>query len=307
MTNERPYTRIDEQNRMGLEKFHAPRALRQFEHLAPEQRREAIKGASFRNEGAHLGEQEVTRATLLRMLDRIEGIRTPEQQRLLDGLMDQREQAGSVWTDKFFVKGTPKQAEIITRAGKWLDSLSADVLQGLLEVCPDSAQLVVVPGGITAPELLQAIDRKKTVPGQKNGKIWSPELWNGVKAEGWKFGITSTKEDLEFDPTIYWFNPDAPENERQLRTNEQMVAEYERRFLEKNLGIMPQYGYVPSAANRLAEGKVMDKQFWTAFNRPQGAAFLPNAGWGDFHVNLGIVGPGTRDVLRCRPWVEGEM
>lgn len=251
-----------------------------------------------------------TKSAVSRLFDRLEGKLNPEQQKLLDGLMGQREQAASVWNEKFPLKptGAPSKDELMVGAEKWLQSLPADVLQGFVELCPASAQLVVLPGGIAAPELLKAIDENKTTPRQIDSKIWSPELWNGVKADGWKFGITDSREDLPFDPSIYYFNPDAPERERKARTNEQMVAEYERRFAEKKVGIMPQYGYVPTVANRLAGGNVFDRKFWTAFKRPQGAASLPNAYWRDDCVYLIFDNPGSsRDRLRCRPWAEGKM
>lgn len=305
MTQEHQERRIDPENRMSIKDFHAPRALgrNEFEGLTGEKRREAIKNPKTR-----FREGDEMRTILLGMLDRIEGVRNPEQQQLLDNLMGQRDEAASVWTEKFHLKGAPSKDKLIVDAEKWLQSLSSDVLQGFIELCPNSTQLVVVPGKIATPKLLQSIDKNKTIEDQIGSKIWWPEGWDKVKADNWKFGITDAREDLPFDPSIYYFNPNDPEGERKERTNEQMVAEYKRRFSEKKLGIMPQHGYVPTAGNRLASGNVLDRKFWTAFERPTGAAFLPSARWYDDLVDLSSGNPDdSRDNLRCRPWFEGEM
>lgn len=314
MSKYTPEHRIDSENRMDLD-WHAARALRrivkgsdgmlEFEGFSGEERRDAIM-----NPATSFREGDAMREALLKAFDRIESVRTPEQQKLLDFLLSQCEQAALVWAEKFPLKfkGVPSKAELMAGAEKWLQSLSADVLQGFVELCPDSAQFVIVPGGIAAPKLLKAIDGNKTTPGQTDSKIWAPELWNKVKADRWGFGITDAREDLPFDPSIYYFNPDAPKGERKARTNEQMVAEYEQRFAEKKVGIMPQHGYVPTAANRLAGGNVLDRKFWTVFKRPRGAELLPSAVWDDDHVGLYVVNPDSSYVnLRCRPWAEGEM
>lgn len=101
-------SRIDPENRFGID-FHAARALSrkegkdgmpEFESLDPVARRAAIEGAAFRNEGAHLGEAEKMRTAMLKMLDRLEGRRTPEQEHLLKLLIGQIEPALKVWQGK---------------------------------------------------------------------------------------------------------------------------------------------------------------------------------------------------------------
>lgn len=295
MSKENNISRIDPENRMGLE-WHAARVLGrkkedgtpEFEGLNPEARREAIQNATFR-------EGDEVRNTLLRVLDRIEGVRTPEQQQLLDSLMGQRQQVASVWTEKFPIEGAPTQVELMAGAERFLQGLPTEVLQGFLELCPDSTQLVFRPGQIADPELLKAM---------KNGEIWTPELWNDVKTYSWKVGLTDGREDLEFDPSIYYLNPEAPER----RTNEQMVAEYKNRFSERGLTIMPQHGYLPTMATKLANRQVIDARYWTAFEKPVNASLLPFARWCLYGVYLSNGLPsGSRDFLRCRPWVEGDI
>jgi len=311
MSRENPKPRIDPENLMSLKDFHAPRALGrkgkdgkpEFEGLDPEARR-----AKIADPETPFREGEPMRKALLNMLNRLEGNLSPEQQKLLDGLLGQCEQAASVWTEKYPVKNAPSQAAIIASAEKWLISLPAEVLQGLVELCPDSSQLVVLPGGVTTLEQMQAIDKTKTVRGQTDGEIWNHELWAKVQADGWGFGITDVREDIPYDPSVFWFNPEEPdEGKRKKRTNEEMVAEYERRFAEKNLGLMPQHGCVPTEANRLAQGKVLDREFYTAFKRPQGAEFMPRVAWNNC-VNLGNGHPDHSTIyVRCRPWLEGNM
>ncbi|MBI5152608.1 hypothetical protein HZA39_03670 [Candidatus Peregrinibacteria bacterium] len=167
--------------------------------------------------------------------------------------------------------------------------MSPEALQGFVELCPDTAELVIRPGQLMDEQLMGIIDNHKTIPGQNNGKIWVPKLWNGVKSDSWLVGITDGKEDLPFDESIYWINPEAPEDQRIARTNEQMVAEYAKRYVAKGLKLMPQRGYVPSAATRMAQGKVLDRRYWSAFERPADAAYLPFAEWSDVRVNLGGV------------------
>lgn len=83
MPPEQQIPRLDPANRMGID-FHAVRTLEsRFGKTGdPEERRAAIESASFRNTGAHEGEEEKMRGRLLALLDRLEGKLTPEQLRL---------------------------------------------------------------------------------------------------------------------------------------------------------------------------------------------------------------------------------
>lgn len=302
--------RVDPDNNMSLE-WHAARALGrkgkdgkpEFENLDSAARRVGISSPETK-----FREGDAMRTVLLSMLDRIEGSRSPEQRKLLNGLMEQRQEAVSVWTEKFPLQVPLSEAEMMARAEKWLKSLPGNVLQGLLEVCPDSAQLVIVPGGITAPELLKAIDKNKTMPLQTDGKVKDHALWDKVQADSWKIAVTDGIGNRPFDPGIYYLNPDAPDKERKERTNGQMVIESERKFNEKGLVLMPQYGYVPAAANRLAGGKVIDQNSMTAFKKHEIGAYLPSALWPCKSINLSSADPDcSYGILNCRPWIEGEM
>ena len=302
MSEREQIPRLDPDNRMGLE-FHAPRALGrkkedgtpEFEGLEPQARLEAVDKASFRQVDA-----DATRNRLKGMLNRIDGVRTPEQQAFLDRLMGQREAAACVWKEKYPIKGAPDKARIVDDAERFLHGLSPEILQGFLDICPES-DLVVVPGDVSVEKLVEIM---------KKAKIYDGSLWNNVKSDGWKFAVSGTGSggDMPFDPSIFYVNPAAPEEQRQKRTNEEMVEEYERRFGKKGLSLMPQDGYLPSAAGQMAQGKVLDRQFWTAFKRPEGAVFLPDAFWGGGEVKLNNVSPDSSNGnLRCRPWFEGEM
>lgn len=305
MSHERQIPRLDPENRMGLN-FHAARALSrkgkdgnpEFEGVDSAARRAAIERAGFRNEGAHLGEAEKMRAAMLELLDRLEGRRTPEQARLLELLEDQADFAASVWTEKRPILNAPSKDQLIAGAKKWLSFLPGETLDGLLSICPETSRLVVVPD-LPVPELMQLIG---------GGYIGWPEGWNHVKAPTWRCAVTDGREDMPFDPAIFYENSNAPEQERRKRTNEAMVAEYERIYVAKGLTLMPQHGYVPAAAEALARGQVIDRQFYTAFKRPPGAAFLPCGDWSGARVVLDGDGPeNSGRFLRGRPWVEGEM
>lgn len=156
-------------------------------------------------------------------------------------------------------------------------------------------RLVVVPPVLTT-QLLKMI----------GGINYWPEGWNDVQAPGWRFGVTDGVEDLDFDPTIFYVNPGASEDERTSRTNEQMVQEHQRRFQAKGQDLMPQYAYVPAATTVMAGGKVLDRKNYTAFEKRVGISNVPGACFYDDRVRLcGNFPQVSGKDLRCRPWVEG--
>lgn len=290
--------RLDSANRLGVD-FHAARAFGrkrkdgspEFENLDPAARRAAIEGATFRNKEAHLGEATQMRAAILRILNRLEGRRTPEQEQLLKLLSGQIEGARKVWEGKSGIDMT--QAPAAAAMQTWINGLSEQKLDGILEY--KEPKLVVVPPLLTT-QLLEML----------GGKNYWPDGWSKVQAPGWKFGVTDVVEDSEFDPTIFYVNPDAEEDERTKRTNEQMVLEHERRLQAKGQDLMPQYAYVPAAATVMAEGKVFDRANYTAFKREPGMSRVPHANFGIDRVELdGDYPEDSRKGLRCRPWVEG--
>lgn len=303
-----PENRIDPNNELGLE-VHAYRALAtrpDLQGLTGEALRDAIRNASFRNEGAHLGEREKMRQMLLGMLNRIEDVYSPEQKRVLDKLMSQCEEAASVWTERFPLEGVPSKSEIIGAARRWLSSLSPEVLQGIIELCPDTAQVVVVPPFLVE-QLMKVVEPHKS-DHWPEGAVWPPKGWNNIQSDKWKIAITDGRDDMPFDPSIHYVNPDASEDERKARTNEQMVAEYEKLFAQHHLGMMPQYGYIPAAAGKLAQGGELDKHNWTVFRGSQDAMFLPFADYSAGEITLRELFPGeSYKHLTCRLWVEGEL
>lgn len=246
------------------------------------------------------------RYALLRILDRIEALRTPEQQALLDRLMGKCQQAASVWTETFPLKNAPSQAKLIAGAEKWLQGVPAEVLQGFLELCPESTEteteLVIVPKGIPVKKLLKLIDRNKIMPGQKKFNIVSPHLWDNVKSDSWKVGIADCRVEIPFDPSIHLLHPEAPEGQRLLRFSSTIVSVFEERFKEKGLTIMPQYGAVPTHATLLAQGKVVEKRFSTLFERSINnySGRLPGARCDHLGAILGGVLRGLRESWKYR-------
>lgn len=305
MSQERQIPRLDPENHMWLD-FHAGRALRRFEHIADtEERRAAIQTASFRNTSAHVGEAERMRIKILTLLDQVEGKRTPEQSELLRGLLGQYGEAVSVWEETFPIDTQNAPSKVAV--DEWLNSLSAKTLDGILAF-RSSAKLVIVPD-LTVETLVRALDANKTILGQIDSEVWWPEGWNGVRAPKWIVAITCVKGDMPFDLTIFYENPYAPKDERKERSNEEMVAQYESKFAKKGLGLMPQYGYVPTMMSVLAKKQVIDSQSITAFKKPFGVAVLPFGRWYSNRINLGEEIPciGSVRHLRCRPWVEGDF
>lgn len=240
------------------------------------------------------------RAATKRLFDRLDGTRTPEQLEFLAAIEAQFAAKLAVWTERFPINA--KNLPTVEGLTNWLATLSGETLDGLREL--GAQKLVLVPPEKAVP-LLRAIDANKTIPDQTDSKNWYPEFWDTVGSEKWKFAVTKAVKENPFDASLFY--KDYPANTVK-RTNEEMVAENKKRFAEKGVGIMPPHGYVPTAAGQLAEGKVLDRTTWTAFERPVGARDLPGANWGGVRVGLGGDVPGVSGVnLRCLPWVEGEM
>ncbi len=289
-----PERRIDPDNRLSLD-FHAPRALARFEDITPpEARRDAIATAKFR-------EGDVMRDRLLRFVNRLDGRLSPEQQEFLDTTSEQYDTGFSAWKSTFQIS----DKDLMTLASKdavmqWAATVQPETLQGLRQY--GEPRLKLLPD-MPVSKLMQIMDQHPTVAGQTNGYIgW--DQWKKIAAPAGSFGLTADIEDMPFDATIFY--QDAAQKVK--RTNEQMVAEYKRRF-EQTPGatIMPQHAYVGSAMDAMARGQKYDKQFWTAFERPQGAGDLPYAGWSSGRVDLNRVNPDVSyDNLRGRVWVPGE-
>lgn len=297
--------RYDPGNLMGLD-FHAARALGrktkngepEFEGLLYDEARAAIEKAAFRNTEAHAGEAERLRARMLVLLDIRFQKRTPEQIELLKKLFAQVDTAVELEYPEKPKKGFPTKETMKAKAQEWLQNLPPKVMNGILKFCPKNAQFQVV--------------RPEKVPDLLNDtphQIYWEDGWNDVQAGTWKFAITDGREDLPFEPNIYYEKPDkSDEREKRPRTNEAMVAEYRKMYEAEGLTLMPQYGYVPAQRRALTQKRVLDREYFSAFPRRAGADWLPCAGWDDDHVNLGDGDPdNSLENLRGRFWVEGEM
>ncbi|MFA7278129.1 MAG: hypothetical protein WC101_04060 [Candidatus Gracilibacteria bacterium] len=279
---EGPENRIDPKNKLFTPDQEAARAFGRFEKLDPADRREAIATATFR-------EGDTMRAKLTQYLDQIEGIKTPEQIELVNKVAAQYESSVATWTKlKIPTEGIQTKQEVTA----WLNSLPAKTLENLAAY--GEVRLKFIPPR-EALELLEAI---------KGHSYWD-EGWKNVGAKEWEFGLTVDTEDMPQDPKIYYIN--GVDNKDGTRKNEAMVDLYEQKYQNEGLDIMPQKAAVPSAADALAQGKVLDRKFYTAFKRPEGADVLPNACFANGRVDLLRNDPDSSSGnLRARPWVRGE-
>ncbi|MBP7898517.1 hypothetical protein KAZ92_01035 [Candidatus Gracilibacteria bacterium] len=245
---------------------------------------------------------EVVRAKTIALFNRLEGLVSPEQQEFMDRTSEQYDTGFAAWKSIFQISAKDlttlaKKDDVM----KWAATIQPETLLGLKQ-CGDTPRLKLLPD-MEVAKLMQVIDQHPTIPGQNKGYIgWNQ--WKKVKAPPGSFGLTTDIEDMPFDPTIFY--KDAEQEVK--RTNEEMVAEYRRRF-EQTPGatIMPQYACLGSVMDAMARGQVYDKQFYTAYERPQGADNLPRATWNGDHVYLrGSVPVGSNDALRGRVWVPGK-
>lgn len=281
--------RIDPENRLAPD-IHAGRALNRFLGRGAED----FTTARLRERG---NAGEAFRDRVQSLLVNLYGRLTQEQLTFREGLESQAGAAASVWTKKFPIQDGPSEAQLEAGARAWLKTLSPQVMDGFLALCPETASLVVVPD-LPVPQLLKIL-RAQNVP----SKIWW-DFWNQVRAGGWKVGITDGAENMPFDPVIYWEN----KKEGNPRTHEDIVKKYKRHFEGHGLGLMPPHGYVPSRARALVDGRVLDNQSDTFFERPEDRALRPHGAWRNDGLDLAGFGPDSSGIaLRCRPWVEGEL
>lgn len=315
---EKQLNRLDPENHLGFG-VHAGRALgrmskvdptvREFESITcPAERRAAVTRAKFRNTGSHENEAERIRTLMLRMLDRIDGVRTPEQEALLVQLENQIDTAADIWTKKYPVEGAPTKDHLVTEGLKWLASLSAETLDGLLAICPKTAQLVVVPR-------LNFYEQGRLVKPTVNSALWNNQTSLSLT---WKFGITDGRGNVPHEKTIYWerepsdstmiYNADR-RHDGKLRNNEEMFAEYRRRLSSHGLGCMPQYGYIPLAETVRVQGKSLDnKDSTTFFEKDSSFDLMPAAATDSGKIILMEEDANSSSRgLRVRPWIEAEV
>lgn len=258
---------------------------------------EDLATAEFRETGLAA---EKLRTKIAQLLDIGQSRRSPEQIQLVNKLNGQYAQVRGVWTEKFPVD--PERLASREEVGDWLETLCGQTLDGIGKF-KNTSRLVMRPAGVTDPELIELINNNKMIPGQRTSEIYWPEGWDKVALAQSCFGITDGREDIPFDPNIYYNNP---VEEKDPRINEEQVAAYGAQFNTQGLSNMPQRGYTPSMMTALSQGKVLDRKFWTAFPRATGTSLLPDANWYDDRVRLSSGNPDSAyNFLRCRPWVEG--
>lgn len=226
---------------------------------------------------------------------------TPTQEELLAMISTQHDAALAVWRGHYELdQGTVAKLASKDDVMQWAATVRTETILGLEQY--GEPRLKLLPD-MEVAKLMQVMDQHPTIPGQRKGYIgWGQ--WRKVAAPAGSFGLTTDIQDMPFDPTIFYQNV----AQEIKRANQQMVAEYKRRF-EQTPGatIMPQHAYIGSAMDAMARGQVYDKQFWTAFERPQGAGGLPSAYWNLDHVGLYGDGPDVSSAnLRGRVWVPGE-
>ncbi len=243
----------------------------------------------------------VVRSKAVALLSKLEGRTSPEQQEFMDQTSEQYDTGFATWKSTFQIS----DKDLTTLAKKddvmqWAATVQPETIEGLKQY--GAPRLKLLPD-MPVSTLMQVMDQHKTIAGQTNSYIgW--DQWKKIAAPAGSFGLTTDIEDMPFDPTIFY--QDAAQKIK--RTNEQMVAEYKGRF-EQTPGAtsMPQCAYVGSAMDAMARGQIYDKQFWTAFERPQGADDLPGARWYDGRVRLGGGVPDfSYGFLRGRVWVRGK-
>lgn len=225
------------------------------------------------------------------------------QEQLLDLTSQQYDDGLAHWRGTFEL-GNKHLTSLATKDTviDWVKTLPAQTIAALNQY--GGPRLKLLPD-MPVENLMRVIDQHKTIPDQIDGKIWWDQ-WSKVQAPAGSFGLTTDIEDMLPDESIFWTDVTQKDNQHR-RTNEQMIAEYKRRFQQIPGGTnIPQYAYLPSAMDAMARGQVYDRQYWTGFDRPQGADYLPYAGWYCDHVFLDRADPDySRDGLRSRLWVEG--
>ena len=232
---------------------------------------------------------EGVRSKTAELFDRLEGVKTPEQVEAINKIANQYESSVATWTNlNIPTEGIQTKQEVTA----WLNSLPAKTLENLAGY--GEVRLKFIPP-VKALELLKAI---------KGYSHWDAG-WENVGAKEWEFGLTTDKEDMPLDESIYYIDP--KNKKAGTRRNEDMVDLYEKKYQEQGMDLMPQEAAVPSAADALAQGKVLDRKFYTVFKRSEGTDRMPRAGWNYDRIRLSGGDPDDSNVnLRCRPWVRGE-
>lgn len=226
---------------------------------------------------------------------------TLPREELLDLLTTQYDMNHAAWRAAFELD--KKDLETLAKKDTVMRWAATLPLKTITALSAYGQPLLKLLPSIPVPQLIEVLNQHKKIPGQKDSKIWWNQ-WNTIIAPSGSFGLTTDIEDMPFDPNIYYVNPT---DQNTKRTNEQMVAEYDRQFTLHGIGSMPQDAYLPSAMDAMARGQVYDKRYRTAFNRPQGTGSMPNADWDDDRVYLGGFNTDVANGnLRCRPWVRGE-
>ncbi len=232
---------------------------------------------------------DVVRSKTAELFDKLEGVKTPEQIELINTITAQYESSVETWTKlKIPTEGIQTKQEVTA----WLNNLPAKTLENLAAY--GEVRLKFIPP-------VKALELLKTIKGYSH---WDAG-WENVGTKEWEFGLTTDKEDMPFDPKIFYIN--GVNDKDGTRKNEAIVGLYEQKYQNEGLDLMPQEAAVPSAADAIAQGKVLDRKFYTAFKRREGTGVLPDAGFDGVRVCLGGDFPDdSGGGLRARPWVRGE-
>lgn len=224
------------------------------------------------------------------------------KQELLDHTTKQYDEGYEAWKSTFQLSAKDlmnlaKKDDVM----KWAATVQAETINGLKQYGEPRLKLL---SDMPTSKLIDIINAHPMIPGQNKSVIWWDQ-WNKVAAKSGSFGLTTDIEDMPFDPKIYYIN--GVDDKNGTRKNEAMVGLYGEKFRGEGLDLMPQEACVSSVADALAQGKVLDRKFYTAFKRPQGAGSLPRAYWRAGHVAVGGYDPDdSSDALRGRVWVSGE-
>jgi hypothetical protein len=276
----------------------AVRALSPQEQELAQARIEAalrdLRAATRQNTGRIISEAAAVTPT-----DTSDGVPFSREQ-LLETVSAQYDANFATWKSAYLLS-----AEDLTNLAKkdtvmnWASTVPAETIQALKQYGPPRLKLLT---DMEVEQLMRIMDQNKKIPGQQNGTIWWDQ-WKSIHAETGSFGLTVDMEDIPFDPSIYYVDP----NNKQAgsRRNEDMVSLWERKYQAQALDLMPQYAYLPSAMDAMVRGQVYDKKYWTVFKRPQGVDRLPYALWSSDHVYLGGVPDYSFVLMRGRFWVRG--
>lgn len=230
---------------------------------------------------------DAVRSEALKLFDRLEGVKTPEQIELINRIADQYDSSVATWTTlDISTEGIPTKTEVTA----WLNSLPAKTLENLAAY--GEVRLKFIPP-VKAWRLVRKI----------NGYSW-PD-WDSVQTGEWEFGLTTDMQDmLHHDPEIY----SGDKLDGTTPMHEFLIHLYEEKYKKEGLDLMPPEAYAPSAIDALAQGKVLDLTFYTVFKPKKAGRSLLCAKFENGIVELkSNAQEYPFSMLRTRPWLKGKV